>query len=1296
MQAATQQKTKPRRVTWRRVLMACGLVALACVTAVVYFAAHLEAPAVRNRVKRTVYEQFHVDLDYQKASVGISGFELHDLVIASPRPDRDLAPELLRIKHIALTWHLGDFLPQRQRRARVTVTDVGLNVVLDTHGVTSLQRFLALLPPSPDKPSTPLSQLFRALKEAPAIAIDAAIHDVHVRLTERLPGGGDRHAYLGELALTAGAATGPQPTLDAKLDGSHFQAELAGFTLDQRFKELLALAPWLQPLATGTGVLPLGLNARAQLANDALKLTTDLHAGTQPLFGLEVALTPDLQKRGLKIGLKRLELLGWTKTQADFFVNDAMTFVDGSFAAQADLNDVQRGDVRVRGAQLTASATGLHLALDPSATTIDKLDAQLLVKGATLPQVQIGELSVAAHAHLNAGVALAGDVSVTLDHAHVHDLAGEATLTQLAADLTVVLLPDGVTLTVKGSVAELAVQTADGARSVKMVQVQPYLVLQLAGLARLLADPLAALRWLTVQVNVAQTELRVEQQFVRLGGLQLGAEVPPVLREAANIFRIPQKLSFHATVGSAALPGGVWIDEESPGARVSTQDLRVLLDEPLASTGQVRVTVGRPLDLSMEATKTTDAVNWALTMDPDVSAIVAAVPLPASLHKLLDWKRLLVSVSSEGKAQGLTGLPHVTQTTNLHVANLTLPGRASVRTLDAKLTSDGAGLRQTANFTLDGDIERVGPVRPGGQLHVSGKLDHDPEARHLLLNLAATGPHGLDAQLDLQGHAQGADLAYTVTAAAQNVAAFLHGLPEVDRGALCLLNPKLGVTLDGKGALTGGAQLFAQKPPTTADGQHTLALNVTAVGCKLPQGAAQLSRLVVNVDASLRNGAGKADVTVAIPDLEAAASGHALRLDGLKQHLTVELRVDGTLRLAADGKLARLTQDAMPALPLGDLTWLLRGWSGEEGARVEQFELTNPPTGTRLTLTGGYDRAATQPTRVTDADVNGAAAVNLADANATETNEPVPGRLGLNLKGELRQDVGALVHDNPDLRARGVVTVPFRVESGDLLVYHTDARVHFDHVDVGLTKVDLQVTDIFGDMPLMETFTLAPQFQILGGGEDDAYARWRFSEHQPFLRRTDFLSIGQIRYAGAEFGPIAGNAGVDRDVFRMDQLEATLLHGQLTGQCMVLLNGEDTHVQLRGNATGLQVEGSEERLDANAALDFLPARRALDGRAEILHMGRKHLESLLNLWDPYAEDAQSNRLRTLLKLGYPKHVKMRFLHGFLDVGVELGGLGGLVQIDELRGIALGPVFQRWLDPLLEPLRALRVREAPKP
>ena len=86
----------------------------------------------------------------------------------------------------------------------------------------------------------------------------------------------------------------------------------------------------------------------------------------------------------------------------------------------------------------------------------------------------------------------------------------------------------------------------------------------------------------------------------------------------------------------------------------------------------------------------------------------------------------------------------------------------------------------------------------------------------------------------------------------------------------------------------------------------------------------------------------------------------------------------------------------------------------------------------------------------------------------------------------------------------------------------------------------------------------------------------------------------------------------------------------------------------------------------------------------------------MNLWDPYAEDAQSNRLRTLLKLGYPKHVKMLFLHGFLDVGVELGGLGGLVQIDELRGIALGPVFQRWLDPLLEPLRALRVREAPKP
>ena len=56
--------------------------------------------------------------------------------------------------------------------------------------------------------------------------------------------------------------------------------------------------------------------------------------------------------------------------------------------------------------------------------------------------------------------------------------------------------------------------------------------------------------------------------------------------------------------------------------------------------------------------------------------------------------------------------------------------------------------------------------------------------------------------------------------------------------------------------------------------------------------------------------------------------------------------------------------------------------------------------------------------------------------------------------------------------------------------------------------------------------------------------------------------------------------------------------------------GDDTEVSFHGAVTGLRAAGSDERFDANAALTLLPLRRILEGRMEIVRLGRSHLRGL--------------------------------------------------------------------------------------
>jgi translocation and assembly module TamB len=331
-----------------------------------------------------------------------------------------------------------------------------------------------------------------------------------------------------------------------------------------------------------------------------------------------------------------------------------------------------------------------------------------------------------------------------------------------------------------------------------------------------------------------------------------------------------------------------------------------------------------------------------------------------------------------------------------------------------------------------------------------------------------------------------------------------------------------------------------------------------------------------------------------------------------------------------------------------------------DAALTMHAKLVNPAAGTSFDLNGQLDRRA----------------VAAADA--------VPGRRSLTLDGKLDQSLGELDGAPDVLRARGRISVPFTVESGDLALFRTTAVVHLDDVTVELPGKKLRVVGARGQIPVVQELVRGPAgLAPVGRGERGLYPQLRFSDQQPFLGVEDYLTVAELHVGDASYGPLAGNVRLDRDVLALDQLELSALGGTITGQCLVEVGGRDTRLSFRGKVTGLHPSSGDDVLDANAALTLVPYRLGLEGRVEIVRIGKQHLYDLLDLYDPYGADVSANRVRLGLKFGYPKQVRLHFLHGFASLAVDLGGLAGAVRIDEIQGIPIGPALARWLAPVLE-------------
>jgi translocation and assembly module TamB len=171
-----------------------------------------------------------------------------------------------------------------------------------------------------------------------------------------------------------------------------------------------------------------------------------------------------------------------------------------------------------------------------------------------------------------------------------------------------------------------------------------------------------------------------------------------------------------------------------------------------------------------------------------------------------------------------------------------------------------------------------------------------------------------------------------------------------------------------------------------------------------------------------------------------------------------------------------------------------------------------------------------------------------------------------------------------------------------------------------------------------------------------------------------------------DIAPLAGNVEIEQNVLSLRQFEMGVRGGIVTGQCGLVWDGPRSTLELHVRASGVQSSHGEP-FDGNVAVVIGAGDRTVEGRAEILRIGERHLRDLLDLEDPMRVDPAMNRVRSALTWGYPERLRLVFNHGFASAHLELGGLARLISIGEIRGIPRGPIVDKLVAPVVDPRMA---------
>lgn len=1233
----------------------CALVVVALVVVV----RSLDRPWLKRRLQTMAHQKTGLDVDWTATHVSLfSGLRIDRLVVATPPALRGEAPELLRADGLAVTWTLRSLVVGTPRFGALTVDALDLTLVRDGEGRTSLST-IEPHESGPPAPPVPISgSAADALSGPPPIGrVD--LGRVHVALVERTPDGQRERLDVDGLALGLALAG----------DGAGFRVALALGAPERPLALHVARARGGRPAGEAEAKLWAAVDASAAAATARL----DVEVRSQTLAPATAV------KRALHLEADARFDRGAHRTTVTVARTRA---ADGAATMEATLELPDEGAPLVRHADGTIDGARL-LSLVPAAlvpATVDraridyridglyaaapphllpggsaKIDATLGTVRAPLPA---GALAVDG-AHLTA-TAQPGERGATVVHAALPidsvRLGGAAIAgdkLRLTADATVAA--DGA---VGGDVAVAFASLQKGGAAPVSVR-DGRLGVHADELRVDAAAPLATRGALAVTFAAASVDARAGDTRVAATqpGLSARAQLrgqPPYAVDA----ELPVERLRVVGAGSRTLVDGA--------ARVALHATDLLPDaaRPLRTRGKVQLALAvGALDAHFDADKQPDAVQFHVTARAPTLALVEPL-LPARAAHDVGWSKMALALTTDGRVERLASAsPSLQEHTQLSLDHLsarraTGPSVA-VERLELETHSAGTVPHHQGKLALRARSLQLADGAPGDR-HVDLSWSVDAAAPSVHLTLDGGGAAGPILALEATLGFDRARRAVTYDLDS-HVAKLASLAPLMSPGAAGFDFDTLDVTFRGKGSMAGlvrdidAAGHVRMQPDPLATLAADGTLDAVVAGLAWSGGDRELSVPKAHWHAVLASDGDRRLVhgTLDADSLELAVGSHEIDIGGIRDD--IDASIGGDLRFGVAELNHRLavrsvTQAFAPGYRVGGVTLDIKARRDKDGiVHIAELRLDNRAAGTSFSVHGGLDAGRE--------------------------------RRSLTLRGELTQDLGKLWAVPQELAARGSASLQLKLDSGDLRVFHAQLALHLRGATVKSPRAGVAITSLDGEIPVGADVVLdAEGARLLRSSRVNAYSELRFADQQPLQARHSFITVEHVDTPFASFGPIAGNLRIDNNVVSLSQLEMGLRGGRVTGQCIFSWDRDDSTVQLRVRASDVRSSHGEP-FDGNSAVVISTGQRSIEGRAEILRIGRRHLLDLLNLQDPHHADEGMNRIRRALALGYPKHVRLAFNHGFANVKIELGGLARLISIDELRGIPMGPLIDKALAPL---------------
>ena len=1223
----------------RGIIASLGL-CLLLVAAALLILHSLDRSWIKPRVQALVLNRQGLEIDYHSAQFReLTGLTLQGLVVRSPQPVRSAAPVFLRAGRVHLRWTTSSLLGDAPPLA-LELDQVALSVVLDEHGRTTFDA----LPPSASPP-VPLSRQAEDLLETTRSFSSIRARGLSAEIVRS-----QRTTAVERFRLDG-------LSLDAQRSASNGSPSVALLLGTQAVPLRLVLTRTTQDLKAATANASCVLGIR--LSRSELEATGSVRVSQQDfvkagrfdeLLKLRAKFAFEPRARRTQLELTDLVLAGGI---AEGSVSAELPDTGAPLLRRAHA-DVDLGrllellppgvipaQARAGRLQLTAQDFSWVTPLPPSAVFRVNAEAQ----GLTLFLGATRGLSESARAELelrpsDGGVSASGTLSLQRPSIELDKRRWSSDEITLQLGMT----RDAHRRFTGDAAVTFAALTLDGATTLESGP----------GHLKLIAKQLA-LSTRTPVVTHGELSLELDVDALDLGTARRLQFRAPRLR--ANV-RAAEHDALAAWVETSAVNvrvltrNGRSLGELSLRERLELNELKPNLERPERTTAELRsqLELG-DVTARILANKQEDAVDYDLRAETKSSSALRAW-LPEAWTERVPLDKLALELSSKGRVQRLASPDReLVQHAKLRV---TAPayGAAAARALSLELNSNGSVLRQRLRGNLQVEALTIdGHALGNDQLALSAEFDRTQH--NLRLELVNRGLFEADISTSLAFDSGDRSLNYRHTSRVSALSA-LAPLLARQRALAGFDLEQLAVRVRADGRVFGlfpGKELrprLSPDPLNQMSVQGNAEVQVEKLRWAERDQAYSTSAATLKVQLRKEPGHYFVESDLTADPIKLGFGRYHVTLDGLRDRVELHVagnRGEGRVELSQTLGVRSVEQNLLRWYPVADLGVQLRAQRDADGVyHLQTLKVDNAGGGTHVELSGDLDLSADQR-RVA-------------------------------LRTRLEQDLSRCSTREDRFTGRGKAQLEATLESPDFRILRARGAIKLADADLRLPRWGIVLEAIEGEVPISSDLTFGQRgLALLRGVQINPYTMLRFADQHPLLNARSFVTMRRLTTPYATLAPFAANLQVDQNVVSLSQLEFGVRGGSISGAGMFEWdrNGSRIHADIRANGVK---SSHDEPFDGNAALLIDLRDHSVEGRADILRIGRRHLYELLDFQDPNRMDPALNRIRSGLELGYPERVRIAFKHGFANAGVTFGGLASLVSVSDIRGIPVGPLMER--------------------